>query len=171
MRYRQPPEHYLLPVEGLTVSEVVSTWHAKRNGGRLHEGADLFAPKGTRVRSAVHGEVYRIRNGGLGGRSVTVLGEGPAFYYYAHLDTWAPGLKEGQKVRRGQSLGTVGNTGNAATTPPHLHFGVYPIRWRKPVRPVDPIVLLKARGRPRGPPPVRSPDARQDAATVTPDRS
>ncbi|MDF1565807.1 MAG: M23 family metallopeptidase [Deltaproteobacteria bacterium] len=152
IRYHRPPEAYHLPVEGLSPADLVSTWHAPRSGGRVHEGADLFAPRGTKVLSAVRGEVFRIRDGGLGGKSVTVIGEGPAFYYYAHLDGWAPGLREGQPVTAGQTLGFVGNTGNARSTPSHLHFGVYPILRARPGRPVDPIPLLRALGLPRAPP-------------------
>jgi murein DD-endopeptidase MepM/ murein hydrolase activator NlpD len=72
---------------------------------------------------------------------VTVLGEGPALYYYAHLDDWAQGLAPGQEVKAGAALGTVGNTGNARTTPPHLHFGVYRLGLFS-TRAVDPAPML-----------------------------
>jgi murein DD-endopeptidase MepM/ murein hydrolase activator NlpD len=87
------------------------------------------------------GEVWRVGNDSLGGRVVTVLGEGRSLYYYAHLDDWADGLMKGQRVERGMVLGTVGNTGNARTTPPHLHFGVYRLGLFRN-RAVDPAPLL-----------------------------
>lgn len=131
-----------VPVVGLRASDVHSTWHARRPGGRRHEGIDLFAARGTPVVSATRGVVWRVGDDALGGRVVTVLGDGPALYYYAHLDDWAPGLQVGQRVERGAALGTVGNTGNARTTPPHLHFGVYRVGWLRS-RAVDPAPLLR----------------------------
>jgi peptidoglycan LD-endopeptidase LytH len=131
-----------IPVEGLPRSALVSQWHAPRSGGRRHQGVDLFADRGTNVISATRGRVWKVGTDALGGRVVTVLGDGPAFYYYAHLDGFAEGLKVGQRVLPGTPLGTVGNTGNARTTPPHLHFGVYEVgAWR--TRAVDPVPLLK----------------------------
>lgn len=130
-----------MPVAGLRSSQARSSWHAPRPGGRKHEGIDLFARRGTPVRSATRGEIWRVGVDPLGGRVVTVLGEGPALYYYAHLDDWAAGLRVGAKVERGALLGTVGNTGNARTTPPHLHFGVYRVGWLR-TRAVDPWPLL-----------------------------
>ena len=130
-----------IPVAGLPRSEVVSNWNAPRSGGRRHQGVDLFAARGTSVISATGGRVWKVGDDSLGGQVVTVLGDGPAFYYYAHLDTFAEGLAAGQRIRRGARLGTVGNTGNARTTPPHLHFGVYRVGlWR--TRAVDPVPLL-----------------------------
>lgn len=142
LRWSKPPEVYTVPVAGVSAADLVSTWHAPRTGGRKHEGADIFAPKGTPVVSATDGVVWKIANGGLGGKSVTVLGEGPAFYYYAHLDDWALGLKTGTTVHRAEPLGFVGNTGNAKRTRSHLHFGVYRISLRNGVRAVDPVPLL-----------------------------
>lgn len=139
--YRHAPRAYLLPVDGLEGRRITSQWHAPRTGGRKHEGLDLFAPKGTVVRAATRGRIWRVGWDSLGGRVVTVLGDGPAFYYYAHLDSWAPGVTPGLRVEAGTPLGTVGNTGNAARTPPHLHFGVYRIGWST-VRATDPAPLL-----------------------------
>lgn len=144
--YRRAPKVMAVPVEGLAVSQLVSTWHAPRSGGRKHEGADLFAKRGTPVVSAVTGDVWRIGNDRLGGQVVWVLGEGHTLYYYAHLDHFAEGLVEGQHVTRGQTLGFVGNTGNARTTPPHLHFGMYRIGWTG-LRAEDPVPRLKRRAR------------------------
>lgn len=130
-----------MPVVGLHPREARSSWHAARSRGRKHEGIDLFAKKGTPVVSATRGEVWRIGTDPLGGKVVTVLGDGPALYYYAHLDDWDDALFVGQRVEKGTRLGFVGNTGNARTTPPHLHFGVYQVGWWRS-RPVNPAPLL-----------------------------
>lgn len=140
-----PRAELAMPVEGLRCSDVRSQWHAPRSGGRRHQGVDLFAAKGTPVRAAARGVVWKVGHDLLGGQVVSVLGRGPTLYYYAHLDSFAQGLEPGQTVEAGTPLGLVGNTGNAATTPPHLHFGVY--RWRAPwPTAVDPAPLLR-RGR------------------------
>lgn len=145
-RHYLRPHALRMPLPGVRPADVRSTWHARRPGGRRHEGIDLFAKRGTPVTSATRGVVWRVGDDSLGGHVVTVLGDGPALYYYAHLDDWAPGLSVGQQVERGTALGTVGNTGNARTTPPHLHFGVYRIGWLR-TRAVDPAPLLrKAKG-------------------------
>ncbi len=143
-----PPEHLRMPVKGVRPEALRSTFGAPRSGGRKHEGIDIFAPRGTPVVSATRGTVWKVGHDRLGGKVVMVLGEGPAFYYYAHLDRHAPGLKRGMRVEPGTRLGTVGNTGNARNTPPHLHFGVYPLRLRGlfGARAVDPYPLL-TRGR------------------------
>jgi murein DD-endopeptidase MepM/ murein hydrolase activator NlpD len=92
---------------------------------RLHQGQDIFAPRGTPVYSATEGYVWRIGENSLGGKTVSVLGAGGRVYYYAHLKDYAENLKTGDYVTPETILGFVGNTGNAKGTPPHLHFGVY----------------------------------------------
>ena len=122
----QPPDAKLLmPVEGISVGRVANTWSVPRPGGRRHQGQDIFARKGTPVVSATSGIVVRIGFNTLGGKIVSVLGSGGRMYYYAHLDRYAEDLSVGDEVKRGTVIGYVGNTGNARTTPPHLHFGVY----------------------------------------------
>lgn len=150
--YRSQPKVMVVPVDGLEPRQLVSTWHAPRSGGRRHEGADLFAKKGTPVKSAVNGQVWRIGHDRLGGQVVWVLGEGRTLYYYAHLDSFADDLQVGDHVKRGDVLGTVGNTGNARTTPPHLHFGMYRVGW-KGLRAVDPVPPLQRRAAARSSPP------------------
>jgi murein DD-endopeptidase MepM/ murein hydrolase activator NlpD len=113
-----------MPVDGVRVAQVADTWGAARSEGRRHEGQDIFAPEGTPIRSATAGHVYRVGEGRLGGNVVLVVGGGGRRYYYAHLSGFAD-IREGQWVAVGDLLGFVGNTGNAVTTPPHLHFGVY----------------------------------------------
>ena len=115
----------LMPVEGVTVSQVADTWGAARSEGRTHEGTDIFAATGTPIYSATPGYVYRIGTNPYGGNVITVVGGAGVRYYYAHLSAFAETLTEGQYVTTDTVLGYVGNTGNAATTPPHLHLGVY----------------------------------------------
>lgn len=123
--YAQPADaSILMPVRGVRPETVANTWHAPRSGGRSHQGQDIFARRGTPVVAAADGVVVKFGGGALGGNAVFVAGRGARTYYYAHLDRYAD-LEIGQFVERGEVLGYVGNTGNARTTPPHLHFGVY----------------------------------------------
>ncbi|MDX2154802.1 MAG: M23 family metallopeptidase [Bryobacteraceae bacterium] len=140
--YTRPPDAVLrMPVEGVRVARVSNTWRAPRPGDRTHEGQDIFARRGTPVRSATAGVVLRIGENRLGGLTVTVLGAGGRLYYYAHLDAYAEGLQTGRAVTPQTVLGYVGNTGNARSTPPHLHFGVY-ARGAA----INPLPLLEDRG-------------------------
>ena len=118
-----------MPVEGVTLSQVSDTWGAARSEERTHEGVDIFAEAGTPVYSATSRYVEWFGPYGVGGNTVTVVGAGGVRYYYAHLSSYAEGLTNGQAVTPDTRLGYVGNTGNALTTPPHLHFGVYTGFW------------------------------------------
>ncbi len=124
--YTQEPDLTLsMPVQDVSRVQVANTWGAPRGSDRLHQGQDIFAPRGTPVISATEGYVLRIGENSLGGQTVSVVGAGGRVYYYAHLDSYAPQLAEGDYVTDNAVLGYVGTTGNAAGTPPHLHFGVY----------------------------------------------
>ncbi|MFD1711420.1 M23 family metallopeptidase [Ottowia flava] len=114
-----------VPVQGVAARAIADTWGGARAGGRRHEGVDIFAARSTPVVSSTRGLVVRVRESGIGGRQVWVLGPGRERHYYAHLDDWAPGLTAGDVVHPGTPLGTVGDTGNARGTPPHLHYGIY----------------------------------------------
>ena len=113
------------PVQGAGNEAIRSRWGADRDGGRRrHEGIDIFAPRGTPAVAAVDGRVINVGETGLGGRVVWLHDpDRNQNLYYAHLDRQA--ATEGEEVRQGDTLGFVGNTGNARTTPPHLHFGIY----------------------------------------------
>ena len=124
--YTKPPDETLsMPVQDVTKRQVTNTWHAPRGTDLLHEGQDIFAPRGTPILSATDGYIIRIGENSLGGQTVSVMGAGGRVYYYAHLDSYAPRIEEGDYVTTKTVLGYVGTTGNAAGTPPHLHFGVY----------------------------------------------
>ena len=123
---KEPDQKLLMPVRTVRARQVRDSWHAPRDGGeRMHKGQDIFAPRGTPVHSATEGYVVRIGENRLGGQTVSVLGAGGRVYYYAHLDSYAPGLSVGDYVTPRTILGSVGTTGNARGTPPHLHFSVY----------------------------------------------
>lgn len=128
-----------VPVAGVAATRIADTFGAPRGRDRTHAGIDIFATRGTPVVSATRGLVLSVREGGLGGRQVWVLGPALERHYYAHLDAWAPGLVEGAVVRPGDVLGVVGDTGNARGTPPHLHYGVYGADGA-----VDPLPRLRA---------------------------
>lgn len=119
------PDALPVPVAGVRARAIADTWGAPRGTDRTHQGVDIFAPRGTPVASTTRGIVVSVREGGLGGRQVWVLGPAGERHYYAHLDDWAAGLAVGRIVEAGTPLGTVGTTGNARTTPPHLHYGIY----------------------------------------------
>lgn len=137
-----PPSALPVPVEGVRAARIADTFGAPRGSDRSHAGVDIFAKRGTLVLSATRGIVVSVREGGLGGRQVWVLGPARERHYYAHLEDWYPGLAEGDVVRPGTPLGTVGTTGNARGTPPHLHYGIYGAAGA-----YDPLPLLKAYAR------------------------
>jgi murein DD-endopeptidase MepM/ murein hydrolase activator NlpD len=122
---KDPDKKLTMPVQDVEKKEIANTWQAPRDGGRRHEGQDIFAPRGTPIFSATEGYVAHIGDNSLGGQTVSVIGAGGRTYYYAHLDAYAPHLAQGDFVTTETLLGFVGTTGNAAGTPPHLHFGVY----------------------------------------------
>ncbi|WP_247236313.1 M23 family metallopeptidase [Telluribacter sp. SYSU D00476] len=113
------------PVAGRGRADIISYWGADRDAGRRrHEGIDIRAPRGTPVVAAADGFVSNVGTNNLGGKVVSVSVTGLSVsLYYAHLDTQLVSI--GQRVKQGDTLGTVGNTGNAITTAPHLHFGIY----------------------------------------------
>lgn len=138
-----PPTAVAMPVAGVRARDVADTFGAPRGSDRSHAGVDIFAARGTAVLSSTLGVVTAVREGGLGGRQVWVLGPGRQRHYYAHLDDWAEGLAVGDVVHPGDRLGVVGDTGNARGTPPHLHYGIYGAGGAH-----DPLPLLRAEGQP-----------------------
>ncbi len=114
------------PVAGRS-PKIGSFWGDARDaGGRKHEGIDIFAPKRTPAIAAEDGVITSVREGGLGGKVVFMRPRGRDInLYYAHLDEQL--VRTSQSVAKGDTIGLVGNTGNAQSTPPHLHFGIYAI--------------------------------------------
>lgn len=112
------------PVAG-KIGRIGSIWGDARDAGaRSHEGIDIFAPKRTPVVASVDGTINRVEETKIGGKVVWLRPKGMNLnIYYAHLDEQL--VSSGQTVQAGDTLGLVGNTGNARTTPPHLHFGIY----------------------------------------------
>ena len=122
---REPESRIAMPVQDVRKAQIANTWQAPRGTDRLHQGQDIFAPRGTPILSATSGYVYKVGENNLGGQTVSVIGAGGRVYYYAHLDSYAPGIEVGDPVTTKTVLGYVGTTGNAQGTPPHLHFGIY----------------------------------------------
>ncbi len=115
----------VFPVEGKDSRAIMSFWGVDRDGGaRRHEGIDIFAIRGTPVLAPVSGWVTSVRNGGLGGKQVWIRDNDRGHsLYFAHLDSQV--VRTAMRVNPGDTLGFVGNTGNARFTKPHLHFGIY----------------------------------------------
>jgi murein DD-endopeptidase MepM/ murein hydrolase activator NlpD len=141
------PSGLAIPVVGVKPSELVDTYAAARSGGRVHDANDIMAPRGTEVVAAAAGTVEKLffSKGGGGITAYVRSADGRWQYYYAHLDGYAPGLHEGQVVRRGDPIGRVGSTGDASPDAPHLHFAVNRMeagqRWWQG-SPVNPYPLL-----------------------------
>ncbi len=129
------------PVAGRTSRSIGSFFGDPREGGRReHHGVDIFAPRGTPVVASAEAYVSRVDTTPVGGRVIWLRdGQRNASIYYAHLNEIL--VQEDTRVVPGDTIGRVGNTGNARTTPPHLHFGVY-FRGEGPFDPWDYLVEL-----------------------------
>ncbi|MBL8778999.1 MAG: peptidoglycan DD-metalloendopeptidase family protein [Acidimicrobiales bacterium] len=106
--------------------DYIDSWLSPRSGGRQHQGIDIFATAGTNLFAVERGVITNMGSNSLGGIKLWLYGESGTTYYYAHLLRFAPGITEGMVVEAGDVVGFVGNTGNAATTPSHLHFEIHP---------------------------------------------
>lgn len=140
----------VVPVEGMRRELLVDTWGDPRGAGtRHHEAIDIMAPGGTPVVAAAPGTVEKLFDSDAGGITAYVRSADRRWtYYYAHLAGYAPGLTEGQRVRAGDAIGFVGDTGNAGAGNTHLHFGISRMRadegWSGG-EPVNPYPLLAGR--------------------------
>ena len=122
MQQPLPTENSLpnpLPKQHLT-----DTWGAARSQGRSHEGIDIFAERGTPIQATTQGIVSKVGENTLGGRVVVVIGPGGAGHYYAHLEDYAD-ISPNDWVNAGDTIGYVGDSGNAKGTSPHVHYGIY----------------------------------------------
>ncbi len=118
------PHSLPVPVQGITPSQLADTWGAPRSGGRTHKGIDIFAKRETPILSATEGIVLRKGENRLGGRTITIIGPAGWRHYYAHMERYT-NHEIGDWVEQGEVIGYVGNSGNARTTPTHLHYGIY----------------------------------------------
>lgn len=137
----------LVPVEGIPLAKITDTFDQPRGTERHHEALDIMAPKGTKVIATADGKIVKLFTSKPGGLTVYQFDPTEKYaYYYAHLDRYADGLKEGMDVKRGDLIGYVGSTGNADPNAPHLHFAVFELtpekQWWKGT-PVDPYPLLQ----------------------------
>jgi murein DD-endopeptidase MepM/ murein hydrolase activator NlpD len=144
-----PGGRLLVPVAGVERSALTDSWGDPRGGGtRAHQAIDIMAPRGTPVIAAAAGRIEKLFDSQDGGLTVYIRSpDGGTVHYYSHLDGYRAGLAEGQQVRAGDVLGTVGSTGNAGPDAPHLHFEVKRMApgeaWHQGT-PVNPFPLLAA---------------------------
>jgi len=139
-------DNLLVPVFGVNPSSLIRSFSAHRSGGRLHEALDILARRNTPVVAANDGWIAEMATSTLGGTTIHVIdSSGEYAFYYAHLQRYARGLKEGSRVAKGQIIGFVGTTGNAPANIPHLHFAVFKLKSLGQLRdgtPIDPYDLL-----------------------------
>ena len=141
------PAGLAIPVVGVRADQLADTFTQARGTGRRHDAIDIMAAEGTPVIAAADGTIEKLffSNGGGG---ITIYERSPDqkwMYYYAHLQGYAPGLAEGQQVKRGQVIARVGHTGDANASAPHLHFAINAMapdqRWWQGT-PINPYPLL-----------------------------
>lgn len=141
------PLHLRMPLDGVRPDQLSETFYDKRGGTRQHEALDIPAPRGTPVRAVAEGNVVKLFLSKQGGNTVYQFDNSETYcFYYAHLDRYAQGLKEGTLLRAGDILGYVGTTGNAPPNVPHLHLAVFRLKADKKWwegTPIDPLPLLK----------------------------
>jgi peptidoglycan LD-endopeptidase LytH len=138
----------LLPVAGVHPHQLRDSFDDARPGGRRHWAIDIHAPRGTPVMAVRDGTILKLHQGNAGGIAIYQLDlDGRTRYYYAHLDRYTAGLVEGQSVFRGEVIGYVGDTGNAAPGNYHLHFSIAILddvrRWWEGTN-LNPYPILKS---------------------------
>jgi murein DD-endopeptidase MepM/ murein hydrolase activator NlpD len=136
-----------LPVKDLDRKDLRSSFDEARSGGRRHEALDILSPRNTPVLAVEDGTIARLFTSKAGGITVYQFDPTSRFaYYYAHLQKYADGLKDGDRVKRGQVLGYVGTTGNAPPETPHLHFAIFKLgddrKWWQGTA-LDPYAVLR----------------------------
>ena len=141
------PAGLAIPVVGVKATDLVDTFDAARGTGRRHDAIDIMAAEGTPVIAAADGTIEKLFfSKGGGGITIYERSTDPKWmYYYAHLQGYAPGLAEGQQVKRGQVIARVDHTGDASPSGPHLHFAINSMapgeRWWQGT-PINPYPLL-----------------------------
>ena len=139
--------HLTLPVQGLESGDLRDTFDEMRGGARRHEALDILAPRNTPVLAVEDGRVAKLFLSDAGGMTIYQFDPTEMYaYYYAHLERYADGLKDGDRVERGEVIGYVGTTGNAPPGTPHLHFAIFKLtdekRWWQGTA-IDPYPILK----------------------------
>jgi murein DD-endopeptidase MepM/ murein hydrolase activator NlpD len=143
----------LIPVAGVRPEDLVDTYTHARSEGRRHDAIDIMAPHGTLVLAAAEGTVLKLFQSEQGGITLYQLDpDQRTLYYYAHLDRYAPGIAEGMRLRQGDTVGYVGDTGNAGAGNYHLHFEIS--TTQDPAQywggtPTNPYPLLRGKAAPR----------------------
>jgi murein DD-endopeptidase MepM/ murein hydrolase activator NlpD len=146
------PGGLAIPVAGVKAAALSDTFTQARAGGRPHDAIDIMAPHGTPVVAAAPGTVEKLffSNGGGGITAYVRSADGQWTYYYAHLQDYAPSLREGGQIRRGDPIGRIGSTGNANPAGPHLHFAIHHMapgeKWYQGTA-INPYPLLAGKGR------------------------
>lgn len=136
-----------IPVEGISPEQLTRSFEDLRGSTRRHEAIDILAPRNTPVKAVEDGSIARLFQSKAGGITIYQFDPTDRFcYYYAHLERYADGLREGDRVRKGQVIGYIGTSGNAPPGTPHLHFAVFRLtgekRWWEGT-PIDPYDVLK----------------------------
>jgi murein DD-endopeptidase MepM/ murein hydrolase activator NlpD len=134
-------------VLGIKSEELRDTFNDKRGGTRRHEAIDVLAPRNTPVLAVEDGKVAKLFFSQGGGITIYQFDPSEQYvYYYAHLERYADGLEEGDKIKRGDVIGYVGTTGNAPRDTPHLHFAIFKMtdekRWWEGTA-IDPYSVLR----------------------------
>lgn len=137
----------LIPIEGVRKDQLTRQFADERGGSRRHEALDIHAPRHTPVRAVEDGTIARLFFSKAGGITVYQFDPTSNFcYYYAHLERYAEGLREGEPVRKGQVIGYVGTSGNAPRMTPHLHFAIFRLtearHWWEGT-PIDPYDVFR----------------------------
>jgi murein DD-endopeptidase MepM/ murein hydrolase activator NlpD len=135
-----------LPVQGIARTALVDSFEDARAKGH-HEAIDILAPRNTPILAVEDGTIVKLFQSKAGGTTIYQFDPGSTYaYYYAHLERYADGLREGLVVRRGAVIGYVGTSGNAPKNTPHLHFAIFKLgddkRWWQGVA-IDPFEVLK----------------------------
>ena len=136
-----------LPVQGIKRDELRDTFNETRGSSRRHEALDVLAPRNTPILAVVDGRIARLFLSEAGGITIYQFDPSETYcYYYAHLERYADGLKEGAPIKRGQVIGYVGTTGNAPRDTPHLHFAIFKMtdekKWWQGTA-IDPYSVLR----------------------------
>ena len=139
-----------MPVAGARTIDLRDSFDEARGGTRHHEAIDILAPRGTAVVAVDEGKIAKLYTSKQGGFTVYQFDRDDSHaFYYAHLDRYANGLKEGSYLRRGDPIGYVGTTGNAPPNTPHLHFAIFELGpeknwWQgKPINPYPFLMKVK----------------------------